>query len=149
MREVQRCSSKMESVSKKRRVGVVGTGALKAADYELVPHHRSMIPLVLLASASEAFTIGRTPHAARATTRSSFITSKVVDVRSHEEFEAAINADNLVVVEFGMSWCAPCKKSAPELQRLSEEFPDISVYQVHLHPIGFLCEPKIPGLGTS
>jgi thioredoxin 1 len=40
------------------------------------------------------------------------------------EFNQQLKTDKLVLVDFHAPWCAPCKKMAPELQALQEEYSD-------------------------
>jgi thioredoxin 1 len=40
------------------------------------------------------------------------------------EFNRQLKTDKLVLVDFHAPWCAPCKKMAPELQALQDEYRD-------------------------
>merc|ERR1711981_684559 len=46
-----------------------------------------------------------------------------IDVKSTEEFNSFIAADQLVCVEFFAASCGPCKLAGPYIARLTEEFP--------------------------
>lgn len=41
-----------------------------------------------------------------------------------EAFQQQIAGDKIVLVDFHAPWCAPCKKMAPELQALKDEYKD-------------------------
>lgn len=48
-----------------------------------------------------------------------------------EEFEnEVINAKETVLVDFFATWCGPCKMLAPELEKFSEQHPEIKVVKI-------------------
>ena len=38
------------------------------------------------------------------------------------EFDAAVEKDNLAVVDFWATWCGPCKMVAPAVEHLAEKY---------------------------
>lgn len=46
---------------------------------------------------------------------------------SLSEFEELLNTDKPVLIEFHTVWCAPCKKMAPIIDKLEEEFKDKAI----------------------
>ena len=42
------------------------------------------------------------------------------------------NKGNIVILNFWATWCAPCKKEMPSLDRLSEWYPNLIVYPINL-----------------
>ena len=42
------------------------------------------------------------------------------------------NKGNIVILNFWATWCAPCKKEMPSLDKLSELYPDLIVYPINL-----------------
>ena len=39
---------------------------------------------------------------------------------------------NIMIINFWATWCLPCKKEMPSLERLSKEYPEIMIYPVNL-----------------
>jgi len=39
---------------------------------------------------------------------------------------------NIMILNFWATWCAPCKKEMPSLERLSKEYPEILIYPINL-----------------
>ena len=39
---------------------------------------------------------------------------------------------NIMILNFWATWCAPCKKEMPSLDKLSEEYPEILIYPINL-----------------
>lgn len=48
----------------------------------------------------------------------------VNQVNSASEFDAALQSDKLVVVDFFATWCGPCKMIAPMLDKFSEQYDE-------------------------
>ncbi len=46
----------------------------------------------------------------------------VVAQLQDSEFEALLTYEGLVVIDFGASWCGPCRKIAPFIEQLAEEY---------------------------
>ena len=39
---------------------------------------------------------------------------------------------NIMILNFWATWCAPCKKEMPSLEKLSKEYPEIEIYPINL-----------------
>ena len=39
---------------------------------------------------------------------------------------------NIMILNFWATWCVPCKKEMPSLERLSKLYPEISIYPINL-----------------
>jgi len=39
---------------------------------------------------------------------------------------------NIMILNFWATWCAPCKKEMPSLEKLSKKYPEILIYPINL-----------------
>lgn len=44
---------------------------------------------------------------------------------TQENFEATLNSNEIVIVDFWASWCGPCKTYGPIFEEASESHPDV------------------------
>lgn len=57
------------------------------------------------------------------------------------EYEALLKTDNLALVDFYATWCAPCKKMEPYLEKISKEMPDrVTVIRIDADENPDLCK---------
>ena len=40
----------------------------------------------------------------------------------------------LIILNFWATWCAPCKKEMPSLEKLAQDLPQIDVYPINMEP---------------
>lgn len=67
---------------------------------------------------------------------------------SKQQFDALINSDKLVLIDFYADWCAPCKKMKPYLEEISKDMADkVVVIRINADDNQSLCkELKIDAL---
>jgi thioredoxin 1 len=65
-----------------------------------------------------------------------------------QQFEALLNSDKLVLIDFYAEWCAPCKKMKPYLEEISKDMADkVVVIRINADDNQALCkELKIDAL---
>ena len=49
-----------------------------------------------------------------------------------KEVDLTNKKGNIVILNFWATWCAPCKKEMPSLDKLAQLYPDIKVYAINL-----------------
>lgn len=54
----------------------------------------------------------------------------VKEIGSEDEFREILKNNEVVIVDWSASWCGPCKKIAPEYEKLSNEFKSISFFKI-------------------
>jgi thioredoxin 1 len=65
-----------------------------------------------------------------------------------QQFDALLNSDKLVLIDFYADWCAPCKKMKPYLDEISKDMADkVSVIRINADDNQTLCkELKVDAL---
>ena len=53
-----------------------------------------------------------------------------MDSVSELDFDSLINRDQLVVIDFSATWCGPCRRMAPILERVAEKMENIEFYNL-------------------
>ena len=61
---------------------------------------------------------------------------KVTDIifRNSEDLSVSLEdfKDKLVVINFWATWCAPCRREMPSLEKLTHTYPEIKVYAINM-----------------
>jgi thioredoxin len=58
-----------------------------------------------------------------------------------EEFDALLNSDKLVLIDFYAEWCAPCKKMKPYLDEISKDMADkVVIIRINADDNQALCK---------
>ena len=64
------------------------------------------------------------------------------------------NKGKIMILNFWATWCAPCKKEMPSLEKLAQNLPDINVYPINMEPPNklrvrdFLLDINVVSLNT-
>lgn len=58
--------------------------------------------------------------------------SALPELSTRAAFETAINKNELVIIDFYMPSCGPCKRIAPLLEELSQQFPGVKIFKVDI-----------------
>lgn len=61
--------------------------------------------------------------------------SMIQDIKSEADYEKAIAASNLVIIDFYATWCGPCKMIAPMLEKFSQEYTGVSFYKIDVDAV--------------
>ena len=57
---------------------------------------------------------------------------------------------NIMILNFWATWCVPCKKEMPSLERLSKKYPEILIYPINLEkPNQYKAKKFFTDLGIS
>lgn len=59
----------------------------------------------------------------------------MIEIKSQEEFDNLIKANNNVIVDFWAPWCGPCKMIVPMIERLSEELSNVVFVKVNIDEV--------------
>jgi thioredoxin 1 len=67
------------------------------------------------------------PHAWRIPARTPTLKGVIMAVieLTQDNFEAVVTGNDMVIIDFWASWCAPCKAFAPTFEAAAEKYPDI------------------------
>ena len=66
----------------------------------------------------------------------------IITIEDTTEFKNLLNTEfnRLLVIDFGASWCGPCKRIEPLIQDLSESMLDITFCKVDIDEVEELVE---------
>lgn len=62
----------------------------------------------------------------------------LVHLKSKQEFESLIK-NGVVLVDFFATWCGPCKMLTPELEKLADKDPSVTVVKVDVDELSELA----------
>jgi len=65
----------------------------------------------------------------------------IVHIESETQYDTILKENKYVVADFYADWCPPCKKLAPHVEKLSDEFEDEVVFlKINVEKIGSLAK---------
>ena len=62
----------------------------------------------------------------------------IIQIKSEEEFINTIHytsPNQYIFVDFYANWCAPCKKFAPKLEKLSQQYKTITFIKIDIEEV--------------
>jgi thioredoxin 1 len=59
----------------------------------------------------------------------------VVELKTKEEFDSAINSGEHIIIDCSAEWCGPCKKMVPVYKELAKAYPKIKFYKVDIDEV--------------
>jgi len=75
----------------------------------------------------------------------------VKEINGMEEFVEVVRdtPDKLIVLDFFATWCGPCMKIGPEIDKLAEEFPNVVFRKINVDKNDEICSQlKISSMPT-
>jgi thioredoxin 1 len=54
----------------------------------------------------------------------------VRQVKNKDEFDTILNNNKHVIVDFYATWCGPCKRIAPDIEKMAIEYKDVIFVKV-------------------
>ena len=51
-----------------------------------------------------------------------------------QDVDLSKNKGKIMVLNFWATWCAPCKKEMPSLEKLAQNLPQVNVYPINMEP---------------
>ena len=64
----------------------------------------------------------------------------IESIKTLEEFNELISSDKLVVIDFTATWCGPCKRIAPEFEKMALENPNCIFRKVDVDDCPDICD---------
>ena len=49
-----------------------------------------------------------------------------------QDIDLANKKGNIMILNFWASWCAPCKREMPSLEKLAQNYPEIKIYPINM-----------------
>ena len=54
----------------------------------------------------------------------------IIEITSKDQFDEAVESENLTIVDFWAVWCGPCRVLKPLLHKIAGEHPEIQLLTV-------------------
>jgi len=70
----------------------------------------------------------------------STISAQIIEVTNVTQFNTLINQNEVVLVDMYASWCGPCRRMRPILQKLSNSRPQVTILKVNTEKVRALAQ---------
>jgi len=64
----------------------------------------------------------------------------VIEIKDEKTFDEKIAGDQLVIVDFFANWCGPCKRIAPEIEKLAQKHSSAVFLKVNVDKLMLIAE---------
>ena len=64
----------------------------------------------------------------------------MIEINNVDDYVKALKENTNLVVDFWAPWCGPCKSLAPVLERVSNDYPDVTFVKVNIDENRALAE---------
>ena len=60
-----------------------------------------------------------------------------------QEVDLTNKKGNIMIINFWASWCVPCRREMPSLEKLTQKYPEIKVYAINMEKPNKLMQLRV------